>query len=101
MVRVVMPSPIVLAVVGRLGRLGLLLLLVQLLDGLDLLLELHSSVLEPDFDLALSEAELMRHLYPSPAREVVVRVELLLQFQGLVASVGLAASPAEAVGTGE
>ena len=96
-----MSSAIVLAVVGSLCGLGLLLLLVQLLDGLDLLLELHSSVLEPDFDLSLRETELVRHLYPSPAREVVVRVELLLKFQGLVASVGLAAPPAEAVGTGE
>ena len=96
-----MSSPVVLAVMGCLGSLGLLLLLVQLLDGLDLFLELHSSVLEPDFDLALRETELVRHLDPAPAREVVVRVELLLQFQGLVASVGLAASPAEAVGTSE
>ena len=96
-----MSSPIVLAVVGCLGCLGLLLLLVQLLDGLDLLLELHSSVLEPDFDLALGETELMRHLYPSPACEVVVRVELLLQFQGLVAGVGLATPSAKPVGAGK
>ena len=96
-----MSAPIVLAVVGGLGGLGLLLLLVQLLDGLDLLLELHSSVLEPDFDLPLRETELVRHFYPAPAREVVVRVELLLQFQGLVAGVGLAASTAEAIGPSE
>lgn len=90
-----------LSVVGGLGGLGLLLLLVQLLDGLNLLLELHSSVLEPDFNLALRETELVRHLYSSPAREVVVRVELLLQFQGLVPGVGLAAASTKPVGAGE
>jgi hypothetical protein len=51
--------------------------------------------------LALGETELMRHLYPSPACEVVVRVELLLQFQGLVAGVGLATPSAKPVGAGK
>ena len=85
----------------RLGRLSLLLLLIQLLDGLDLLLELHPPVLEPDLDLALCQAELVRHLYPPPPREVVVRVELLLQLQRLVAGVGLPAAAAETAGAGE
>ena len=75
-----------------LGRLGLFLLLVQLLDGLDLLFKLHPSVLEPDFDLPLGETKLVSHLYPPPPGEVVVGVELLLQLQGLVAGVSLAAS---------
>ena len=75
-----------------LGRLGLLLLLVQLLDGLDLLFKLHPSVLEPDFDLPLGETKLVSHFYPPPPGEVVVGVELLLQLQGLVAGVSLAAS---------
>ena len=34
----------------------------------------------------------MRDLYPPPAREIAVEVELLLQLQRLVASVGLPAS---------
>ncbi len=33
-------------------------LLVQLLDGLNLLFKLHPSVLEPDFDLPLSQTKL-------------------------------------------
>ena len=41
-------------------------------------------VLEPDLDLPLGEAELVRHLYPAPPGEVVVGVELLLQLQRLV-----------------
>ena len=76
---------------GLLG-LRLLLLLVQLLDGLDFLLELHSSVLEPDFDLSLGEAEGVSHFDPSSASQVVVGVELLLQLECLVASVGLSAA---------
>ena len=93
----------VVSVLGnhRLGGLRLLLLLVQLLDGLDLLLELHTPVLEPDLYLALRQTELVRHLdAPSPG-EVVVGVELLLQLQRLVARVRLAAAAAEPVGSGE
>jgi len=41
-------------------------------------------VLEPNFDLSLGEAELVGHLDPPAPGEVVVRVELLLQLQGLV-----------------
>ncbi len=86
---------------SRLGRLRLLLLLVELLDGLDLLLELHAPVLEPDLDLPLCQAELVGHLYPSPPGEVVVRVELLLQLKRLVPGVGLPAPAAEAARTSE
>ena len=93
---VVVPTPVVSLVVRRLGRLRLLLLLVELLDGLDLLLELHPAVLEPDLDLPLRQAQLVRHLDPPPPRQVVVRVELLLQLQRLVSRVRLPASPAEA-----
>ena len=81
----------------RLLRLGLLLLLVELLDGLDLLLELHPPVLEPDLDLSLCEAQGVRHLDPPSPRQVVVRVELLLQLQRLVARVRLSPSPPESV----
>jgi hypothetical protein len=41
-------------------------------------------VLEPNFDLSLGEAKLVCHLDPPAPGEVVVRVELLLQLQGLV-----------------
>lgn len=76
---------LVLVLLGRrrcrrcLLRLRLLLLLVELLDGLDLLLELHPPVLEPDLDLSLCEAQRVGHLDPSSPRQVVVGVELLLQ----------------------
>ena len=84
---------------GRLLSLGLLLLLVELLDRLDLLLQLHPPVLEPDLDLSLRQAEGVRHFYPPPPRQVVVRVELLLQFKGLVPRVRLPSSPTEPVST--
>ena len=81
--------------------LGLFLLLVQLLDGLDLLFKLHPAVLEPDFDLPFGQAELVSHFYPPPPGEVMVRVELLLQLQGLVAGVSLPASASQPVGPRE
>ena len=89
---VMSPSPVVRGLRG----LGLLLLLVELLDGLDLLFQLHPPVLEPDFDLPFGEAQLVRHLDPSPPGEVMVRVEFLLQLQGLVPRVRLAAAAPEA-----
>lgn len=63
---------------SSLRSLGSLLLLIELLDGLDLLLQLHPPVLEPNFNLSLRQTELVSHLYPSPPGEVVVGVELLL-----------------------
>ena len=57
-----------------------------------LLLPLHPPVLEPDLDLSLCETESVSDLYPPAPREISVEVELLLQLQGLVPSVGLAAS---------
>ena len=89
---------------GRVGAAALvrrLVLLVELLDRLDLLLELHAPVLEPDLDLALGEAQRVRHLDPPPPRQVVVRVELLLQFEGLVARVRLPSAASQSVGTFE
>ena len=59
------------------------LLLVDLLDGPELLLELHPPVLEPDLDLALSQAERVGDLYAPPPGEIMVKMELLLQLQGL------------------
>ena len=55
-------------------------------------LPLHAPVLEPDLDLALGQAQGVRDLDAPPPRQVAVVVELLLQLQGLVARVGLAAS---------
>ena len=74
---VVVASAVVSVVVRRLGRLRLLLLLVELLDGLDLLLELHPAVLEPDLDLPLRQAEVVSNLNPPPPREVAIEVEFL------------------------
>jgi hypothetical protein len=45
-----------MAAMGCFGRLSLFFLLIELFDGLDLFLELHSSILEPDFNLSLREA---------------------------------------------
>ena len=57
-----------------------------------LLLPLHPPVLEPDLDLSLSETESVSDLYSPAPGEISVEVELLLQLQGLVAGVRLAAS---------
>ena len=45
-----------MAAMGCFGRLSLFFLLIELFDGLDLFFELHSSILEPDFNLSLREA---------------------------------------------
>lgn len=79
-------------------RLRLLLLLVELLDGLDLLFQLHPSVLEPDLDLSLCQAQRVRHLDPPSAGQIVIRVELFLQLERLVAGVCLSATPPQPVG---
>ena len=60
--------------------------------GLGLLLGLHPSVLEPDLDLPFGESELVSNLDASPPSEVPIKVELLLQLQGLVPCVGLSGS---------
>ena len=52
------------------------------------LLPLHPPVLEPDFDLALGERQLVRDLDAPAPRQVAVVVELLLQLERLVARVG-------------
>lgn len=51
------------------------------------LLELHSSVLEPDLDLPLGETEQGGHFYPPGPTQVAVEVELLLQLHELGAGV--------------
>ena len=56
------------------------------------LLPLHPSVLEPDLDLTLGEAELMGDLDAAPARQVAVKVEFFLEFERLVTGVGCASS---------
>ena len=74
-------------------------LFVELLDGLNLLLELHASVLKPNFDLALCQAQGVGHFDPPPPRQVVICVKLFLELQRLVACVRLAASTPQSVGT--
>ena len=76
-----------------------LVLLVELLDGLNLLLELHASVLKPNFDLALCQAQGVGHFDPPPPRQVVICVKLFLELQRLVARVRLTASTPQSVGT--
>lgn len=52
------------------------------------LLPLHPSVLEPDFDLSLRQAQRVRDLHPAPARQVSVVVKLLFQLQDLLTRIG-------------
>lgn len=68
------------------------LLLVLLLDRLLLLLVLHAPVLEPDLDLSFGKHQRSRKLDTSPPRQVLVVMELLFQFQRLVARVRLTTS---------
>lgn len=53
-----------------------------------LLLPLHAPVLEPNLDVALSEAKGKRQLHAPRPRDVSVEKELLLEFQQLGARVG-------------
>ena len=62
------------------GSLCLSLLFVQLFDRLDFFLQFHSSILEPYLDLAFSQTQRVGHFYPPPSGQVVVCVELFLQF---------------------
>jgi hypothetical protein len=52
-----------------------------------LLLEFHSTILEPDLDLPLSQQQIVRYLDAAPPSEIPIVVELLLQFECLKASV--------------
>lgn len=78
-----------------LGRLFFLLLRTELrrTEQFALLFPLHAPVLKPDLDLPLGQAQGVRDLYAPPAGQVAIVVKFLLQLQGLVAGVGLAASP--------
>lgn len=78
-------------------RLRLFLLLVQLFDGLDLFFQLHPPILEPYLDLSLGQAQRVGHLYPPPASQVVIGMELFLQLKGLVSGVRLSATASEPV----
>jgi len=73
--------------VARIGEIRLWLVLSR-----RLLLGLHAPILEPDFDLSLSQAKGVGDLDATPARQVPIKVELFLQFQRLVARVRLASS---------
>ena len=57
-----------------------------------LFLPLHASVLEPDLNLSLCEAEGVCDLNSPASRQVTVEMELLLQLQSLVPGVGGALS---------
>ena len=61
-------------------------------SALRLFLCLHPSVLEPDLDLALGEAQGVGDLDAASPGQVAVVVELLLQLEGLVSRVGLSRS---------
>ena len=62
------------------------------------LLPLHSPVLEPDLDLALGEAELVRHFDAPAPGEVPVVVELFFELQSLVPRVrGPRSLPVDAI----
>jgi len=52
------------------------------------LLPLHASVLEPNFYLALGQAEAVGDLDPTAPRQVAIEVEFFFQLENLVASVG-------------
>lgn len=54
---------------------------------LRVLLPLHPSVLEPDFDLPLVQTQGVRDLHAPAAAQVAVEVKLFLQLQSLVAGV--------------
>jgi len=66
--------------------------LVQFLDGANLLLLLHASVLEPDLDLPLAEVERDGELDAAPARQVAAVVELFLELERLMTGVRLTSS---------
>lgn len=59
---------------------------------LALLLGLHASVLEPDFDLSLRESERVGDLDATTSCQVPVEMELLLQLERLVSGVRLPSS---------
>ena len=71
------------AIVIVIALLLVVLLLVPRAVPHALLLPLHPPVLEPDFDLALGEADGLRDLDAPLAGQVAVVVEFLLQFEGL------------------
>ena len=51
-------------------------------------LPFHASVLKPDFDLSLGEAESVGDLDSPATRQISIKVEFLLQLQDLVPRVG-------------
>ena len=64
----------------------------HLFDLLLFFLLLHSSILEPNLDLSLCQAERVRHLDAPPTRQISVEVELFFQLQRLVSRVCLTAA---------
>ena len=64
-------------------------------------LPFHASVLEPDFDLSLGEAEGVGDLDPTATRQISIEVKFLLQFQRLVTSVRLTTALPVCIGEGK
>lgn len=56
------------------------------------LFPLHAPVLEPDFNLALGQAEAVGDFDPTAPRQVAIEVEFFFQLENLVASVGCSLS---------
>lgn len=52
------------------------------------LFPLHPTVLEPDLDLSLRQAEGMGYLDAPSSRQIPIEVELLLQLQSLITRIG-------------
>ena len=74
-------------------------LFIDLFDGSQFLLQFHAPILEPDFDLAFSEAECVGDFNSPPPSQIVIEVEFFFQFQSLVARVRLASTTSKSVGT--
>lgn len=54
-------------------------LLINFFDGAQFLLQFHASILEPNFDLPLSQAQSMSNFNSPPSCQIVVEVELFFQ----------------------
>lgn len=52
----------------------------------------HATILKPDFDLALGEAQHVRNFDAPASRQVAVEMEFLFEFKSLVSGVDLATS---------
>lgn len=58
----------------------------------NILLGLHTTILEPDFDLAFGQNELLGNFDASSAGQVAICLEFFFQFDGLMAGISLASA---------